>query len=467
MHYQSLGGTEEITASCHYLNVAGTGLLFDAGMDPEQDGMDAVPPFELLDGRPVDHVVVTHAHHDHLGSLPVLLQQRPEVQIHLSKPTMMLADVLLPASARLQRRRQMESVTAAAPIFDEATAEALSYLYEAHNLDTDFDLSGAAASGTVTGRFYNAGHVLGAVSLHLTIVRDGRTRTVYYTSDVHLRPQNIIPGADIPEGPIDVLILETTLGADPEAELATPKEREKALGDAIARVLARGGSVLIPVFALGRAQEVVALLDRFKKQRRIPADVPVFTTGSMRAVADIYDRTRLISPRLDKDFEVFGVHQSRLPRSRERETEILSKPGIHIAASGMMFEKTLSNSLSQRMISDPKNGIFLVGFAKEDSPADLLLKAAERRAEDPNASVEVTLDRERGPQPLRAEVERFRFSGHAHRRDLLDIVEKTKPKKIVLVHGERPAKEWMADNIRFFYPEIEIFAPEQGEEIEL
>ena len=99
MRYLSLGDTDDIAASCHHLTFGGTGLILDAGMDPDQDGYAALPPFELLKDRPVDHIVVTHAHHDHLGALPVLSREVPHAQIHMSRPTAMLAEMLLPSSA--------------------------------------------------------------------------------------------------------------------------------------------------------------------------------------------------------------------------------------------------------------------------------------------------------------------------------------------------------------------------------
>ncbi|MEL6615819.1 MAG: MBL fold metallo-hydrolase, partial [Bacteroidota bacterium] len=115
MRYLSLGDTADISASCHYLDFGGTGIVLDAGMDPNEDGYAAVPPFEMLRDRELDHAIITHAHHDHLGALPVLVQKEPHVTVHMSKPTAMLADMLLPSSARLQKRRQREGSPTAAP----------------------------------------------------------------------------------------------------------------------------------------------------------------------------------------------------------------------------------------------------------------------------------------------------------------------------------------------------------------
>src|SRR5690606_32552107 len=331
--------------SCHHLELAGTGVVLDAGMDPDEDGPAALPPFHLLDSRPVDHVVVTHAHHDHLGALPVLMRRVPHARVHMSQPTALLADVLLPSSAKLQLRRMREGSTAFDPVFDVDTAEALSYLYEAHPLDTDLDLSGLGATAPLRARFYHAGHVLGAIGVYLEAEEGGRTRRVFYTSDTSLRPQAIQPGARYPDGPLDVLLLETTLGADPEAELTTRKAEEKAFGEALARTVARGGQALVPVFALGRAQEILTLIARFKQRGLIPNDTPVYSAGQLRGIAGIYDQTRFSTPRLDPAFEITEVEQLRLPRTRTRLDDAFREPGIFVVSSGMLFERTLSNQI--------------------------------------------------------------------------------------------------------------------------
>src|SRR5690606_16610845 len=190
----------------------------------------------------------------------------------------------------------------------------------------------------------------------------------FYTSDTGLRPQTLQPGGDYPEPPLDVLLLETTLGADPEAEQTSRKAEEKAFGEALARTLARGGSALVPVFALGRAQEVLALVDRFKRRRVIPEETPVYTAGQLRGIAGIYDQTRFMSPRLDPAFEVTEVEQQRIPRTATRLDDALREPAIYVVSSGMLFERTLSNQLAQRLVGHEKHGVFFVGFATETWP---------------------------------------------------------------------------------------------------
>jgi predicted metal-dependent RNase len=207
---------------------------------------------------------------------------------------------------------------------------------------------------------------------------------------------------------------------------------------------------------------MIALIDRFKQRGLIPEDTPVYTAGLMRAISDVYDKTRFSTPRLNEDFQVYGVDQTRLPRSEAATLAALSEPSIHVVGSGMMFEGTISNKLAQRLVSSEKNGIFLVGYTRPDSPGHLLLEAART-----GPGTEVVIDKAVGPQPVHCSVGRYRFSGHSHRRDLIQIVEQLRPKKIVLVHGETESRTWMYDNIRFFYPDIEVLSPESGEVVDL
>ena len=466
LRYVALGETDEIGGSCHLLMAGGTGLMLDAGVHPDRDGVDGLPRLDIPAVRPelhVDHVVVTHAHHDHLGALPVVLQRFPHALVHMTKATRTLSEFLLRASARLQKRRIREGSSTDEPLFVADELEFHEYLYLAHPLDTSFDLTGVRGTTPVRATLRHAGHVLGAALVDVTIGEGDAARRVVYSGDLHLRGQILTPGADLPDGPVDVLILESTLGADPTPETTSRKAEEERLGRALQEVLAGGGSVLIPVFALGRAQEMVALVDRYKRRGLVPADTPVYTAGSMRALAEITDATRLTTPRLDADLVIGDIPQVRYPRSGTAVVNALATPSVFILSSGMLFERTPSNDLAQYLVDQEKHGIFLVGFAKEDSPGGRLLAAATSGDED----AEVTFDPQTGPQAVACRVERFRFSGHAHRQDLLRVVSALQPKTVVLVHGETEAKDWLEGEIRRFHPDTRVVRPTQGEAIDL
>ena len=460
MDYVSLGSTDDIGASCHLLMVEGTGLMLDAGVHPDVDGPEGLPRLGLIQSRPdlwVDHVLVSHAHHDHLGALPVVLQRFPHALVHFTKPTRLLAEFLLRASARLQRRRLREGSSTADPLFDEDELTYHEYLYLPHDLSQPFNVTGVRGTSPIQATFYHAGHVLGAAGTLLTFEEAGQKRRVFYTGDVHLRPQVVTPAADLPGGPVDVLIMEATLGADASQEAVMRREEERRFAEALDAVIRRGGVALVPVFALGRSHEMLALIDRFKKRRMIDPDTPVYTSGSMRALAEIYDDTRLISPRLDADLTYAAIDQPRLPRSETALLNILREPGIVLVPSGMMFERTASNDLAQYLVDQEKHAVFLVGYAKPGSPAHRLHEAALQ-----GEGTMVTLDPETGEQPVFCTVDRFRFSGHSHRKDLLTLVDRLRPKTVILVHGEPAAKAWMAEAIRAAHPDTTVVLPEIG-----
>ncbi len=459
MIFCSLGATDDIGASCHFLKINDTGIVLDSGTDPDEDGPPALPNFDLVherEGWYADHALISHAHHDHMGSLPVLIRHFPRVLVHMTRATRSLLDMLLPASARLQERRLKEGSTAHEPLFDEEDAEMHSSLYLTHDLEKPFDVTSMRGETPVKATFYDAGHVLGSTGILLT----HEDERVFYTSDTNLRAQSIIPGGSYPEEPVDVLIMESTMASDEDAELTTRRQEEQKLADGLERTIGRGGTALVPVFALGRAQEVLALVNRFKRQGRVPQDTPVYTAGIMRGVAELYDQTRLVTPRLDEDFRVYDVEQRRLPRSASATRKILDEPSIHVVTSGMMFEYTASNRIAQELIEDEKNAVLRVGYAVDHSPAHRLLEASRNGRE-------VVLDEHRGPQEIRCEVDRFRLSGHSHRMDLIQLVERLKPGKVILVHGETEARAWMAENIRRHYPEADVVLPERGEPVEI
>lgn len=464
MKFVALGDTEGIGASCHFLDVQGTGLVLDAGTDPRREGPDSLPRFDLVHNRAesyVDHALISHAHHDHMSALPVLVREFPHVKAHMTEATSRLLEVLLPASARLQKKRQEQGETRYDPLYTEEEVKMLSQLYLTHELESDFDVTGMQGNAPVTARFYSSGHILGAVGVELRFEEEGRDRRLFYTSDTNMQGQTILPGGAYPNS-TDVLVLETTLGADTEAEQTSRPEERERFRKTLSRVLERGGTALLPVFVMGRAQEMLVLLGQLKREGAIPEDVPIYTAGSMRAIAELYDETRATTPRLNSDQKVFAVDQERVPYEADAKSEILEGPGIMVVSSGMMFEHTLSNILARRIVENEEDAILLVGHPAEGSPARQLQEAAEKGPGAP-----IMLADGHGPQPLYCTVERFRFTGHSDRRDLLALVEQMHPETVLLVHGDPEARAWMARNIEHFHPEVEIRRPDWGQLIEL
>ena len=465
MQFISLGDSSKIAASCHYLSANGVGLVLDAGADPNREGIPSLPRYDLIRSHgdaELRHVIITHAHHDHIGGLPSLVADHVDVDIHLTPATRTLTEFMLSAGARLQRRLFREGSSPHPPLFDEEHVEEIAPLFRTHSYEKSFALkdNGKDNGTPMSAAFYDAGHVLGSAGVLIRYHEAGQTRRLFYTSDTNTRAQTIIPGGCYPAPPLDVLVMECTLGSDAEAAHTTRKDEAYRFGEALRAVLARGGSALIPVFMLGRAQEILAMIDRFKRQLLLPEAVPVYTYGGMRQVSNIYDSMRRDTPRINEQFAVRQVQQ-RGPFKRGRIRIADHNPSIYVLASGMVFENTLSNRVAQAFVEEEKHAILMVGFCKEDSPGARLLAAKAEGHEG------VVLDKRVGMQPLACQVERFRFSGHSNRQDLVELSRHLRPRKTVLVHGDADALAWMAEAVHAAVPDTTVIVPKMGQAITL
>jgi len=307
---------------------------------------------------------------------------------------------------------------------------------------------------TLTFEFFDAGHVLGSTGVMLR----GEGQTVFYTGDVNFHDQTIMQAAVFPEEQIDVLIMECTRGDHAIPEGWTRANEERRLAEALVAAFERDACVLIPVFALGKTQEILAMMNKFRRQRLLP-EFPIYIGGLSSKFTDIYDRrthtTRRQFPRLKLMREVapFILNDETVRDSAVRGGR------VHVLSSGMMIPRTLSNVFARRMIENPQHSIFFVGYANPESPAGLLREAGQ--------GGEVALDPDKPPQRIRCNIEQFQFSAHATRESLIDFAKKISPKKILLVHGDPPAVQWMRTTLTRELPGSEVVVPTPGVEVEL
>jgi Cft2 family RNA processing exonuclease len=212
------------------------------------------------------------------------------------------------------------------------------------------------------------------------------------------------------------------------------------------------------VFALGKTQEILAMLYKFRRERLLP-EFPIYIGGLSSKMTDIYDRRAHMTRR----------QLARLQLMREAAPFILNdetvrdaplRPGrVYVLSSGMMIPKTLSNVLARRLIENPQHSIFFVGYASPESPAGLLRET--------RTNGEVALDPDKPAQSVRCNIDQFQFSAHATREALVDYAKKLSPGKIVLVHGDPPAVEWMRATLSAAVPRSQIIVPAPGVELEL
>ena len=458
MKFINLTRHTEIGANAYYLEIGRHRLVLDCGMHPKNTGDDALPLFKAIADRDVEAVLISHAHQDHIGTLPLAMRRFSGARVFMTEATAEIGSVLLHNSVNVMTRQREEIGELSYPLFTHRETDRSSERWRRCPLRQQMSIASERAprreKHALAFEFFDAGHVLGSTGIMLRT----EGRTVFYTGDVNFDDQTIMEAAVFPEEKIDVLIMECTRGDHPKPEGWTRANEERRFSEALGAALERDACVLIPVFALGKTQEILAMLYKFRRQRLLP-EFPIYIGGLSSKFTDIYDRrthtTRRQMPRLKlmRDVAPYILNDETV-----RDTPVRGGR-VYVLSSGMMIPKTLSNVFARRIIENPIHSIFFVGYANPESPAGLL--------RDAGIGGEVALDPNKARQQIRCNIEQFQFSAHATRESLIHQAAKISPNKILLVHGDPPAVEWMRDTLSNKLPGSEIIVPTPGVELEL
>lgn len=419
-------------------------------MHPKEEGRNAIPRYELLDPGGADAVVVTHSHLDHVGTLPVLAEQEGRARIFISPEASELCSAMLHNSVNVMQSKRMELGITEYPLFEHRQLDRMKSSFERRQVGRPFTVDD---QGKVRAEFFDAGHILGSVGVMI----EAEGKRVFYTGDVNFEDGTVSKGAVFPKGEVDALIVETTRGEQSRRADYSRKSEENEFAEAMCGVLERGGSVLVPVFAMGKTQEVLAMIQRFKEEGRLPHKTPVYIGGLSTKMTTIYDKFSDVSRRQRAGFKF--LHDMELAGGHgKRVGPIPFHNGcIYALSSGMMSEKTVSNNFArQGVLENKKHGLFFVGYAEPSTPGGKIRAAKQGDL--------VELDAAYPPVPLRCEVRVFDFSGHSTRNAIADYAVSLRPKKIFLVHGDLGAMGWFRDELQRRLPESEIIIPEPGVE---
>ncbi|MBS1903561.1 MAG: MBL fold metallo-hydrolase [Bacteroidetes bacterium] len=448
IQFLALGGGREIGANSFFLQIGGHGLLIDAGLHPEKLGWEAFPKAQLLDAYGVDTFIVTHAHTDHLGGVPFMLQSQPQARVIATPETIELARIMLGNSASLLPKQHPAEVIEKLPFYTEEKLDEILRNIEPRRFHKPFVLEGTNPEIKVT--LYMSGHILGAGG----ILIEYRGKRIFHTGDTSLHPQTLIGGAELPDEPVDVLITECTNGkADAYLSHSRDIELERFL-QVVDETLTNGGSVLVPVFALGKMQEALLMVWDAMRQKKIPT-VEIYSGGMGRLISEVYDKMPYSPSRLRSDEKLAEIPQTLIPRRDGLfGAKFFKEPSIVLASSGMMQEGTSSYLLAQRWLRKENFAICFIGYTDPRTPG-YVVSHAERGTRIKFGSMKRDV-------PVRARIERFRFSAHARRAELLEIARRLKPKHIVLTHGDIEAMNTFSEALREEHPEVRISAPEVG-----
>jgi metallo-beta-lactamase family protein len=435
-----LGAAGTVTGSKYLVEAAGKRLLLDCGIFQGSNELSDRNYKPLsIDPKTIDYVVLTHAHLDHTGWLPCLVKAGYHGPIYANPATIELTSLVLKDSAHLQEEDTLHAQKHGYSRHANPHA-----LYTPEDVDPVLRLMKPI---TRVGEFqvspefhfvaYDAGHILGSTSLELTISESGKKIVVIFSGDIGRYNQPILKNPVTPSSKADVLLCESTYG-DRDHQSGDAKE---ALAEVVNRVAKRGGSIVIPAFAIGRTQTFMYYLRELEDQQRIPR-LPVYVDSPMALSAtDLYVKYREDH---DKNFvqvesanggkgDPLNVHEFHLTRTADQSKAIndVKTPCIIVSASGMVSGGRVLHHLVQRL-PNPQNAVILAGFQAQGTRGRALQEGAK------------TLRIFGQEVIVKAEIVVMgQFSAHAGKSELMRWLQglPSAPKQTYLTHGEPAAAQ--------------------------
>jgi len=425
MRIEFLGATGTVTGSKYLLDHQGRQLLVDCGLfqglkQLRLRNWDELP----IKASEIDAVLLTHAHIDHSGYLPRLLNLGFKGPIYCTQATRELCELLLPDSGRLQEeeadfanRHGHSKHQPALPLYSEAEARAALKLFETVPFDSPFS---PWPGWTVHLR--RAGHILGAASAHIAWAGG----SILFSGDLG-RSDDLVMRPPAPPDPAEYVVVESTYGDRLHRDIDTLA----ALAEVINRTAARGGVVVIPAFAVGRAQTILHCIQLLKDARRIP-DMPVYLNSPMAADATRIYRHHLDEHRLSAEQCTALRKEATIVNTVEESKRLntLTYPSIIVSASGMATGGRVLHHL-KAYAPNPKNTILFAGFQAAGTRGAAMVGGA--------TSVKIHGDY----VPVRAEVANLdSLSAHADRDQLLAWLNVLPtPRRVFVTHGEPVAAD--------------------------
>lgn len=436
-----LGG---IGANSLYVQIGDLNILVDSGLNPKGVGREAMPDFSLIKDISLDLIIITHCHLDHIGSLPVVMRQHPNAKVIMTHSSKMILDRMLHNSANVMLRQKEEEGIADYPLFTHEEVDRCVPRFSGMEFLQPKKFKGK--TDEIEIMFHHAGHVAGACAVEI----HHKHRHIFFTGDVLFENQRTLRGAQFPAGHFDTIVMETTRGT---TERQPGKERVNEVArliDSINDTINRGGSFLIPVFALGRMQELLSIIHDARKFGRL-VKCPIYAAGMGMALADYFDE-------ISRKYQHVQFNRNIIKELNIQPTPRKLEPGkdmkqnaLYIISSGMLVERTPSYTLASGLLDHARNTIGFVGYCDPDTPGGQLLQA--KNGDDflfAAANVKAKVN---------ARIERFELSGHADREELAEFAIQTQARSVILTHGDQPARDWFVKELTEKMPGTRVIDP--------
>ncbi|GCC23897.1 hypothetical protein chiPu_0002295 [Chiloscyllium punctatum] len=405
-----LGAGQEVGRSCIIVEFKGRKIMLDCGIHPGLEGMDALPYIDLIDPAEIDLLLISHFHLDHCGALPWFLQKTSfKGRTFMTHATKAIYRWLLSDYVKVS------NISADDMLYTESDLEESMDKIETINFHEVKEVAG------IKFWCYHAGHVLGAAMFMIEIAGV----KILYTGDFSRQEDRHLMAAEIPSVRPDILIIESTYGTHIHEKR---EEREARFCNTVHDIVNRGGRCLIPVFALGRAQELLLILDEYWQNHPELHDIPIYYASSLakKCMAVYQTYVNAMNEKIRKQISINNPfvfkHISNL-KSMDHFDDI--GPSVVMASPGMM-QSGLSRELFESWCTDKRNGVIIAGYCVEGTLAKHIMSEPEEVTTMSGQKL-----------PLKMSVDYISFSAHTDYQQTSEFIRALKPPHVLLVHGEQ------------------------------
>ncbi len=418
-----LGAGCEVGRSGFLVSYKDSNILLDYGVKLSPENSE----YPLHPGVKVQSIALSHAHFDHSGMIPAVFKHS-NPWVYLTAPTLDLSDILWRDSIKISEREGEEPQYSIENVLDvHRRTQIISYKQD------------AKIAPNISINMYDAGHILGSALIKVNF-DDGKS--LLYTGDYKLEETRLHKGSDIDVGHIDYLAVESTYGTRDHP----PREQVEAeFARSIKERLDAGGSVIIAAFAIGRAQEIIDILNEHKIH-----DYPIYLDGMAQKSSNVYKKY----PGYFKNpFELRdSLGKTIWVRDHKMREKAVKGQSILITTAGMLEGGPVLYYLREK-INDEKTGLFLTGFQVPGTKGQLLCDTGE-------------IDIEGKLYKPKCQIKKFNFSAHIGKKDLFKSISYWNPQKVICIHGDKSILQSFRDNLKQELG-IDAVGPEVGEIVKL
>ncbi|KAI8048447.1 beta-lactamase-like protein [Thamnidium elegans] len=419
-----LGAGQDVGRSCILVTIGGKNIMFDCGMHMGYQDARRFPDFSYISKTGnytdvLDAVIISHFHLDHCGALPFFTEMCGyDGPIYMTHPTRAICPILLEDYRKITVERKGETKFFTSDMIKNCMKKVIPInLHQTIKVDDDIEI-----------KAYYAGHVLGAAMIYVRVGQE----SVVYTGDYNMTPDRHLGSAWIDKVRPDVLITESTYATTIRD---SKRSRERDFLTKVHECVANGGNVIIPVFALGRAQELCILIESYWD--RMGLDVPIyFSTGLTERATEYYKLfINWTNQKIKSTFAQRNAFDFKHIKAWDKNNLDLPGPMVLFATPGMLNAGT-SLQVFQKWAPDPKNMVIMPGYCVAGTVGAKVLLGQKVIEVDKYTKFEVNL-----------QVRNLSFSAHADAKGIMQLIRMCEPKNVVLVHGERGKMDFLRSNI--------------------